>query len=115
MPDDAERLAALDEKGDVFQGEEVAVAARPVEGQQFREAVAGRIVDRVALGNFAEFDGVHGKDGKTSVAEVGGTRGAESVAKRIPESKRKGRPPAPPVFAVPASLSDCGENRGANA
>ena len=60
FPDDAEGLAALDLEADVVQRPEILVALQAVEGQQFLEAVARRIVDRVALGNTLEFNGVHG-------------------------------------------------------
>ena len=60
LADDAEGLAALDLEADIVQRPEILVALQPVEGQQLLEPVAGRFVDRVALGNALEFDGIHG-------------------------------------------------------
>jgi hypothetical protein len=43
------------------------MAAQAVEGDQLLETVAGRVVDRVALGDTLKLDGVHET---TSVAEL---------------------------------------------
>ena len=58
--DDAEGFAAADFKAEIVQRPEVPVALEAVEGQQFLEPVARRVVDRVTLGDTLKFDGVHG-------------------------------------------------------
>ena len=60
LPDDAEGLAALDLEADVVERPEILVALQTIQGQQLLEAVARRVVDRVAFRNTLEFNGVHG-------------------------------------------------------
>ena len=59
LADDAEGLAALHLEADIVQRPEILVALQTVQRQQFLEAVARRVVDRVALRNTLEFNGVH--------------------------------------------------------
>src|ERR1035437_6931669 len=58
--DNAERFAALDLEADIVEGPEILVALQTIQGQQLLEAVARRVVDRVAFRNTLEFNGVHG-------------------------------------------------------
>ena len=95
-PDDAEGLAAAHLEGDIVQRPEVPVTLEAVQGHQFLEPVARRVVDRVALGNTLKLDGVHGcrrKDQCNGKPVGSGTCGKQ----------QKGRPPTPPVIAMPAN------------
>ncbi len=56
----AEGLAALHLEADVVERPEILVALQTIQGQQLLEAVARRVVDRVAFRNTLEFNGVHG-------------------------------------------------------
>jgi hypothetical protein len=60
LPDDAESLTAADVEADLVERPEILVALQTIEGQQLLEAVARRVVDRVAFRNTLEFNGVHG-------------------------------------------------------
>ena len=60
LSDNAERLAALHLEADVVERPEILVALQTIQRQQLLEAVARRVVDRVAFRNTLEFNGVHG-------------------------------------------------------
>ena len=60
LADNAERLAALHLEADVVERPEILVALQTIQRQQLLEAVARRVVDRVAFRNTLEFNGVHG-------------------------------------------------------
>ena len=60
FPHNAEGLAALHLEADVVERPEILVALQTIQGQQLLEAVARRVVDRVAFRNTLEFNGVHG-------------------------------------------------------
>ena len=96
LPDDAEGFAAPHLEGDIVQRPEVPVTFDAIQGHQFPEPVARSVVDRVALGNTLKLDGVHGcrrKDQCNGKPAGGGMCG----------KRQKGRPPTPPVIAMPAN------------
>ena len=64
FPHNAEGFAALDLEADVVERPEILVALQTIQGQQLLEAVARRVVDRVAFRNTLEFNGVHGWESK---------------------------------------------------
>lgn len=54
--DDTEGFAALHLEGNIAESPEIAVVGDAIEGEEFFEAVAGSIVDWVALGDAGELD-----------------------------------------------------------
>src|ERR1035437_439092 len=60
FPHNAEGFAALDLEANVVQRPEILVALQTIQGQQLLQAVARRVVDRVAFRNTLEFNCVHG-------------------------------------------------------
>ena len=53
---DAEGFAAFHVEGNVAESPEIAVVGDAIEGEEFFEAVAGSIVDWIALGDGGELD-----------------------------------------------------------
>ena len=95
LPDDAERLAALHLKTDIVKRPEILVALQTVQRQQFLEAVARRVVDRVTFRNTLKFNGVHGWEIERLVY-----RGAGDEGRITEEQKRRGRPPTPRTHSL---------------
>ena len=60
FPHNAEGFAAIHLEANIVQRPEIPVALHTVERQQLLQAVARRVVDRVAFRNTLEFNGVHG-------------------------------------------------------
>lgn len=56
LADDTEGFTALHVEGDVAESPEIAVVGDAIEGEEFFEAVAGSIVDWIALGDGGELD-----------------------------------------------------------
>jgi hypothetical protein len=56
----AEGFAALHLEADIVQRPEIPVALHTIQRQQLLQAVARRVVNRVAFRNTLEFNGVHG-------------------------------------------------------
>ena len=70
--DDAEGFAAFDGEGDVAEGLEVGVEFEAGGGDELFEAVPGRVVDGVGLGDVLEVDLRHGGPQSFSLAGLGG-------------------------------------------
>ena len=60
LADDTKRLATFDLETDIAQCPELGVALDAARRQQLPQAIAGRVVDRIALGDILKLNGIHG-------------------------------------------------------
>ncbi len=88
LADNAEGFAALDLEADVVERPEILVALQTVQRQQFLEAVARRVIDRVAFRNTLEFNGVHGWEIERLVYRGRGMRAEDRRRKKEKGGRR---------------------------